>query len=500
MNLFYIVEIIVTLIVLFFQIKYFLESKRKINELELVFPERKLGSDLIEIVTVNEVKVELVKENASYFTPSFKDLLGPINQYLLKNKGAVDFAIIKSIVERYVEAKENAIASSISLPLYIGLMGTFVGIILGLFKIAFFGGVSDENINSFLGGIFIAMVASLCGLILTVINNSGNLKNAKSIIDSRKNDFYNFLQVELLPHLGNSLYDALDRLKNNINEFNEKFSSNVKMFDTNFTSNIWHLKNSVESIADNINPIIENTNSQKEFLRELRAIGYNRMAEANMKVFSLMKEAGPNFVQFIESQKGLNDSITKTASFVNTIESVLNRVKTFEDSINKLGERIDNADYMSSDLLKKVEKKMSDLDMQFEVLKQHSQRSNGEINDFFESEYGRVKDLVGHIKNEIERALDFNIDNNPFQKLNLLDKLEDLKHLDTLTKDSSHAAGKTELIATEILGQKESIKRIEEHLASINKAVIEIKSESNENGSNTNHDPEPKPFWNRWKI
>ena len=78
------------------------------------------------------------------------------------------------------------------------------------------------------------MVASFFGLLLTVISNSGKFKTAKASCDERKNEFYNFLQVELLPHLSNSLYDALDRLKANINDFNEKFGTTFsdEEFDT----------------------------------------------------------------------------------------------------------------------------------------------------------------------------------------------------------------------------------------------------------------------------
>jgi biopolymer transport protein ExbB/TolQ len=473
-NLFYIIEFVVTLVVLSLQFNFFFQTKKKFDEMNLIFPENSLESDFIIKKDINGTEVELIKDDVTFFGSIFKEMLFSINRYLIKNKGAVDFSIIKSIVERSMQAKENEVSSTVSLPLYIGLMGTFIGVILGLLKIAFFGGVSDENINAFIGGIFIAMVASLCGLVLTVINNSGNFKKAKTISDDRKNKFFNFLQVELLPHLGSSLYDALDRLKVNINNFNEKFSNNVKMFDTNFTSNIYHLKQSVESIADNINPIIENTNSQKEFLKELRGIGYNRMAEANIKVFTLMKDAGPNFVKFIDKQKELNESIEKTADFVNTIRSVMDRIKTFEESINKLGDRIDNADYMSSDLLKKVERKMSELDNQFEILKQHSQTSNSDIYNFFERESIKIGKLVAHIENEIERVLDFNIDNNPFQKLTLLDKLSQLQNLEIIVKDNLESKAQTEDIYKEIIGTRKSLETVNEYLSSIDNTLIEI--------------------------
>jgi DNA anti-recombination protein RmuC len=198
------------------------------------------------------------------------------------------------------------------------------------------------------------------------------------------------------------------------------------------------------------------------------------MAEANIKVFTLMKDAGPNFVKFIDKQKELNESIEKTADFVNTIRSVMDRIKTFEESINKLGDRIDNADYMSSDLLKKVERKMSELDNQFEILKQHSQTSNSDIYNFFKRESIKIGKLVAHIENEIERVLDFNIDNNPFQKLTLLDKLSQLQNLEIIVKDNLESKAQTEDIYKEIIGTRKSLETVNEYLSSIDNTLIEI--------------------------
>lgn len=494
MQAFYLLEITVSLFVLIFQFYSFFNTKRKIHIYRSIFPNKDFDEKFIEQKVINDVEVELLREGEANFSPSFQTVLSSINRYVAKNKGAVDFAIIRSIVERNIQAKENEISSVISLPLYIGLMGTFLGVILGLLRIAFFGGISDANISTFIGGILIAMTASLTGLMLSVINNSGNFKRSKVISDERKNIFFNFLQVELLPHLGNSLYDALDRLKVNINDFNEKFSNNVRMFDSNFSANVWHLKDAAEKLADNIDPIIESTQLQKEFLQTLKTIGYNRMAEANIKVFNLMKQAGPQFVEFIQKQKELNESVAKTAGFVTSIENVMNRVKTFEEGVNRLGERIDNADYMGSDLLKKVNRKMEELDNQFEVLKQHSQKSNKEIQEFFDREYDTVSTMVSHIRSEIQRALDFNIDNNPLQKLHLLDKLHELENFRTLILDNKETLGKVDQITKEAEGTKQALVTIQERLSSIDTTLIDINkndSETEEGGEeNEDNDDE----------
>lgn len=426
-------ESVVTVSIIVAQSIFFYKTKLHLSQFKEELTDVELDEQFIAKKEIGNQVVEEIIDSVK-FSNAMSKIAGSINKYILKNHGAADFAIIKNIVDRNIHSREQEVAATISLPLYIGLMGTFLGVIIGLVKIAFFGGVNDDNINAFLGGIFIAMVASLVGLGLTVWNNAISYKEAKKESDKRRNQFFDFLQIYLLPHLGNSLHTALDKLKENIGDFNDKFGKNVQLFDSNFNNNIQHLKKSVESIAGNIMPIIENTKTQKEFLAKLEGVGYKRITQSNIEVFTLMNKAVPNFTLFIEKQEKLNLSIEKTAEFVHAIEAIMNRVKSFEESINKLGDRIHDTDYLQSDLLRKVNLKLSHLDAQFELLKQHSQKSSEEINDFFKREYSEVTALTSNIRREVERALDFNIDNNPLQKLMLLDKLNELDKLQALDK------------------------------------------------------------------
>ena len=370
---------------------------------------------------INSSKQIFIKNE---FSEEFQEIIKSINKYLDNNSGTADFSIIKNIVERGVNSKENHATLNISLPLYIGLMGTFIGVIAGLYQIAFKGGVTEQNIDAFLGGVVIAMIASLFGLIFTVINNSGIYKYVNSKCNIRKNQFYNFMEVELLPHIGNSLIDVLDRLKNNIFDFNSKFEKNIELFDSKFSYNIHFLGNSVSSLSENINLVVENTNTQKQFLVELRRMGYNRMAEANIKVFQLLKDTAPTFIKFIESQRELTKSVENANQFIGIIESILNRIQIFEESINNLGEQINASKFLGNDVLNRIDINLRYLDQQFELLKQHEHKSSDSIKDYFEKQYSEIQKLTDTIKKEIQEAMNFKIDENPFQKLMVLDTID----------------------------------------------------------------------------
>ena len=73
----------------------------------------------------------------------FKRIITSLNTYLRKNKGAAsDYHLMKDIVERNCDAKENEIDTQIPTPLYTGLMGTVLGIIVGVVFLVSSGGLS----------------------------------------------------------------------------------------------------------------------------------------------------------------------------------------------------------------------------------------------------------------------------------------------------------------------------------------------------------------------
>lgn len=496
----YFIEGVITILVIGLQVIYYTKTKKRIKELENIFPAGSFNNSNIELDDTNPGLLQKIKINKSACSYLFSDMVESINKYLEKNHGVVDFTIIKSIVDRAVESEEEDVSANVSLPLYIGLMGTFLGIVIGLVKIAFFGGVTGPNIDSFLGGVFIAMIASFVGLLLTVVNNSGNYKKAKKDNDSKKNLFFNFLENELLPYSGNSINEVLERFKNNIGDFNVKFGKNINLFDEKFSDNIRSLKESVNEFTENIDPIIENTTDQKELLKELRSIDFKKIVESNLELFKVMDQAVPNFLLFIQKQSELNNAIDKSIQSVLIIDTILNRVKRFEESINGLGDRIDNASYMESDLLSKVNRKLTELDNQFELLKQHSQLTSGQIEHHFSQEKEKITILSLRVLSELQEALNFNIGKNPLKKLEMLESIEEI-----LKEWRQNIISLKDFIpvSSDINSSKIYINGINDNIVKLIKMKDKsettgiINSETHENGKDEATDPPPRPWWKR---
>ncbi|MBU6120727.1 hypothetical protein [Hymenobacter siberiensis] len=276
---------------------------------------------------------------ASDASVTFREIVLDTNEYLLNNHGAAaDFGILKDISERHAEALDEEIQSRVSTPLYLGLLGTFLGAIMGLSTLVGNpfakqasaalpqgSSFSDRDVQHFLGGVLIAMVGSLFGLGFTLWSNH-LLQKARVRRDKLKNAYYTFLQKALLPKLNTDMQTGMASLQAVLNTFNEKFFG--QMQSEFFTK--------ISEFTPFIAKITENIAIQKSFLEKLQTIGYTQLANSTIKIFDRMDESAHTFEKFLGYQQALNVAVTQGADVARTITALLNRLTTLEKSLNSV--------------------------------------------------------------------------------------------------------------------------------------------------------------------
>lgn len=264
-------------------------------------------------------------------TTEFTKIITDTNNYLRANKGAAaDFNALRDISEREAELLDAEIDAQVSTPLYLGLLGTFAGAILGLFSLVNPLGdtatsFDGKAVTHFLGGVLIAMVGSLFGLGFTLWGNQ-LLKRARATRDRLKNDYYNFLQKALLPKLNSDMQQGLNQLKSVLDAFNQDFFAKIQ---GDFFAKI-------AEFTPLIGRITENISIQKDFLEKLQNIGYTQLANATIKVFDRVDESAATFEKFLGYQQALNVSVERGAQTVNTITALLNRLASVEQALNSV--------------------------------------------------------------------------------------------------------------------------------------------------------------------
>jgi archaellum component FlaC len=416
--------LVLTIAALGLQFYHFFRTLARIRIYKNVFPGSPLKEEnIFPYVSMEGEEINLIKLEDGKYGEGFVKIVDLINRYLEKNKNAADFGIIRSIVDSSMSVHEEDISSSVSLPLYIGLMGTFAGVSMGLISIAINGSISEQSIDSFIHGVIIAMAASFVGLLLTVINNAHQYKRARSLIEKRKNDFFNFLRIHLLPYIGNDLSDVVNTFKNNINRFNTNFGKNLNLFDAKLSDNVRTLSEAVATVAGSIPPLVENTRSNQAILQQLQSQEMRTLLESNSRMLTVLESSVPQLIDFTRQQESLSQSMEKTAAAIASVGTLMDRIRRFEDNLNALGDRINTAEYLGFDVLQKIRQKLDHLDSQFELLKQHSQQSAGQLEHHLSQERVKIEQMSAQRLAELQHALNFNIEQNPLQKLLQLDSI-----------------------------------------------------------------------------
>ena len=364
MGLHYIIVVLVIMAIIVFQIYIYLNTNKKIDAFKSIFPQSTSSYSIIEleIPTRNEneeyenekdvsdedeykdvVNVLQIKVNKN--NPTLDEICNALNMYLQKNKGAAsDFHLMKDVVERYCDAEEEEISVQQPIPLYLGLMGTMVGIIVGIGFIAVSGGLSStsfmDNITSLMTCVAIAMAASLVGIFCTTLI-SWNSKSATTKVETDKNRFYSWLQTELLPVLSGNAVNALYLLQQNLTTFNQTFQSNISGLD--------------KALAK----VVESSKEQTELISLIKDIDIERVAQANIIVLRELNECTGeiavfnrylhNVSEYLTVVNDLNGNINEHLNRTHAIEQMgeffereINQVQAREQYINQVVANVDN--------------------------------------------------------------------------------------------------------------------------------------------------------------
>ncbi|MGH1386875.1 hypothetical protein [Kordia sp.] len=356
MNIFTVVELVVIISIIIIQTVRALKAAKKIKQLKMIVPKQGLfqirkfniSAEYLQKKSPTSILIELnsyaskstdenVKENIislvqikGNVSPVFNKILIAINVYLLRNKGATtDFNLIKDITERNIDMEEEEINQTITTPLYLGLMGTILGIIFGLinFILASYNG-NDFEIQGFLIGVSIAMLASVYGLFWTVINSNFRYKNASRIVEDGKNDFYTFIQTELLPVLSLSESSGF-----------YAFNANLMKFNEDFTINIDRLSGLLHKNYDAIQ-------MQDQILNNLEKIDITAFAKANVTILEKLRETTKDLSKFNEYVEVMNSSLAGTTKLSGYFMSLLEKTDNFKGLAKKLDERTEQSNLL----------------------------------------------------------------------------------------------------------------------------------------------------------
>ena len=380
-------------------------------------------SNEIQIIAESEdaeqVELLVIRNTTKVNHSNFSEVIKSTNAYLCKNKGAsADFGILKDTCERHLEKVDNEIGNLINVPLYIGLGGTFVGIIIGLWGIDFSAitersttTITSDSIAQLLNGVIAAMFASLMGLAFTVINSALVYKPAAYKNDTDKNYYYDFLQRELLPFLNIGVSKSLGSFKDVLNHFIIKFGENM------------------DDYKDSGRLLNENLQKQQTVLEEINKLSLTRTATKIAEVFADLKESAEHLEKFQAYQKGLNSYVDKTEKVALDMNIMIEQFKDFNINLKTISNNTVATIELQKQFKDSLEKHFPTINDHREVwrtqvdeLNQDIKEIYKELNSYFKTSTEQIQSFIGSNNNfftginEIQNAIKIFVENSSIQK------------------------------------------------------------------------------------
>lgn len=415
------------------QFRFFFSTYKKLNDLSHFFPSKKWEtSGDEEHLTLIAVPEE--SKNAQV-------LVSEINDYITKTNGAVEYAVIKDKTERRIDSLYEFATSKISFPTHLGLMGTFFGVYIGLecFNAGLGqgdGGITDQMIKELIGGIIVSMLTSLLGLVLMTISNI-HASNVQKEVDAQRDEFFEFLQMSVIPTLGTNVSSSLNRLRSTIGNFEPSFRAVIEEFKTafrdctdmfkgTFAENAEVLTKSVAEMGSNMTLINENIQKQDQLLATLRqremvvtldkfvsaANSFDAVTTSIQKLEEAKERIIASTNTLAEKQESYNQSLEIPTRLLQQVNAILERVTTFEKSINALGVNIEQTQLLGNTQINAIEEQLNALKTKHNLVYRYQDTEVEELEKIYKEQSEAVmalsdafKRVVAQNKDDIETAM-----------------------------------------------------------------------------------------------
>lgn len=502
----FLLTLIISIIVaaFFFCLQYssFLETKKNRKRCEKFFP-KDFGIPIEVENTETGDSYKQLPEIEGY--DDYNGLVSKINSYIEKTKGTVDFTIIQNKTERVFGVLYDESVSKLSFPTYYGLMGTFAGVFLGilmfLFGLSGNEGISDDSIRNLLLGVLVSMITSLIGLGLTTRNNK-NASEEDKVVEEKKNEFYDFIQTEIIKNFEVSLMKSVSKLHETVDKFEPAFSKIIKQFNgtfkelveafgKDFGANVNVVANAVKAMGENMGKINENIALQKQLITTMQS---DRLVKGMEKYI----EASDHFVgitqslnkfeqarrmmlaaaqETIKMQEDYTHSLEVPKEVAVKVNQILNRIKDFEENINRLGGELNKREILGNDVVNKLQDQINGISKKSKIADSFLEKADDELENLYKEQ---VK-VIGEMNKKYSAALDEHMEGyekmldyyneEVSKRLELfMEKMDEKISLDEIHQDFSNLKKLNDISS--------SLNVLDSHLNSLILKINDIKTES----------------------
>ena len=402
----------------------FFDTLKKRILLRKIFP--KQSDQTLSLVDREDDSKQILVRKDVHSSKVFDEIINTINRYLCHNKGSADYAILKDITDRNCDAVETQIEATASIPVYVGLCGTLIGIVLGVAVLGFRGGIDalfdttpivlveslseanselrtegskvktkdgnvyeyskghwnlytnpgEEGIKNLLQGVGIAMLTTLFGVLFTIIG-AWSSKQSSKVNEEKKNGFLSWLQAELLPQMSNDLGQVIFQMQRNLTKFNETFSTNTRQLD---------------NVLKSVNTTYR---EQTQLLQAVDKLKVDEIATANIRVLQELKECAEEIGE-------LEQFVVKTTEYISKVDSLNGQLTDHLDR-TKL---IENLGKFFREEVMQIEQRKQAIGKSVTDIDDNMQRAFSQLREHTDREYQQLGDALANKHAEFLRAIE----------------------------------------------------------------------------------------------
>ena len=452
-------------------------------------------------------------------------LITEINSYLEKTKGTSDYEFVRNKVERKLNMRYDQSTVHLAFPTYLGLMGTFSGVFLGILMfLAGFDdvdGITDESIKNLLIGVLVSMSTSLVGLFLTTIN-TGLAGEARKKIEDDKNEFYDFIQVYITKTASASLVSAISKLHDTVDKFEPAFSSVIegfkeafnectRAFGDDFKQNVGAVTDAVKVMGANMEKINANIQLQERLLNTLKSdeivrgmdkyveaanhfvsitLSLNKFEEARRMMLAAAQEA-------IALQNQYNESLKVPREVAVRVNQILDRIKDFEDSVNQIGGKLNQREILGNDVVEAIGNQIKGIARKGKIADKYLEMADGKLEDLFtrqtaviETMNSRYKEAIeGHIEG-FEKMLKKQTDELEARHKEFMEALEERFNVEDVRQEFTNlrkleSLGAIEKKLGDLASSSISSDDVHKEIATLQRTIQDLKGELSDINKNT---------------
>jgi hypothetical protein len=276
-------------------------------------------------------------------------------------------SMCSTIATQFAERYDSRAAVMVGVPVYLGLMGTFAGIIVGLIRLSAGTQFSETSIQAFLAGVLVAMTSSLTGVTLMVAANALVLPRARRLRDQGMARYLAALKRELLARMN-------------------VITAQTKPQPVLATA-LHELARSMDAFNRSIEP-------QRQLLEMLQKLDLAGIAKVNV---DLLGQAKPLLERLTEVDKAIatmTSALNGTTQLISGVTLLMDRIKSFEGNINALGQKLATDDTVTAKTIEIIQGQITKLKAGSGLVEQYVNEQDVLLKEFALQYRGKVESIA----------------------------------------------------------------------------------------------------------